>query len=288
MWDTLTNQFAVVDVGFWKGGCQLPCNSPLHLLIQADSVTLKIINQKNGRMVQTIHHDSFASNLCPCKALARRIHHILANGGITELYICEYRVTSKDPFATVTPTDLIIAIQFSVSAHNSVMPPLARMWCEYTAPCYVQRRDGTLMWVTLTNQFAVVDVGFWKGGCQLPCNSPLHLLIQADSVTLKIINQKNGRMVQTIHHDSFASNLCPCKALARRIHHILANGGITELYICEYRVTSKDPFATVTPTDLIIAIQFSVSAHKLHHAGINPDLVGVHSLRAGGEHISEA
>ena len=125
-------------------------------------------------------------------------------------------------------------------------------------------------------------MGFCKGGCQLPCNSPLHLLIQADSVTLKIINQKNGRMVQTIHHDSFASNLFPCKALARRIHHILANGGSTESYICEYRVISMDPFAMVTPTDVITNTRFSVYALKLHHSGINPELVGVHSLRAGG------
>ena len=38
----------------------------------------------------------------------------------------------------------------------------------------------------------------------------------------------------------------------------------------------------VTPIDLLTTIRFSVSALKLHHAGINPDLVGVQSLRAGG------
>ena len=36
----------------------------------------------------------------------------------------------------------------------------------------------------------------------------------------------------------------------------------------------------VTPIDLITAIRLYVSALKIHHAGINPDLVGVHSLRA--------
>ena len=90
-------------------------------------------------------------------------------------------------------------------------------------------------------------------------------------------------MGQTIHHKYFAPNLCPCKALARWIRHILTNGGRNELYICKCRVTSKDTFATVTPTDLITAIRFSDSALKLHHAGINPDLVGVHSLGAGGD-----
>ena len=84
------------------------------------------------------------------------------------------------------------------------------------------------MRATRTNQFTVEDVGFWKGGCQLPCNSPLHLILQADSATLKIKNQNNGRMGQTIHHESFASNLCPRKALARRIRHIFTNIGSTE------------------------------------------------------------
>ena len=91
-------------------------------------------------------------------------------------------------------------------------------------------------------------------------------------------------MGQTIHQESFASDLCPCKVLARRIHHILAISGSTEPYICEYdyRVTSKDPFATITPTYLITPIRFYVSALKINHAGINPDLVGVQSIRAGG------
>ena len=87
-------------------------------------------------------------------------------------------------------------------------------------------------------------------------------------------------MGQTIHHDSFASDLCTYKSLARWIHHILANGGSTESYICNYMVTSKNPFYTATSIDIITSILFSVSALKLHHAGINPDLVGVNSLRA--------
>ena len=98
---------------------------------------------------------------------------------------------------------------------------------EYTSPCYVQRRDGTLMQSMWTKHFTVGDVGFCKGGCQLPRNSPLHLLLQADSATLQIKNHKNGSMWQHIHHKSFASNICTCKALERQILHILTNGGST-------------------------------------------------------------
>ena len=134
---------------------------------------------------------------------------------------------------------------------------------EYTAPRYAQSCDGTLKRSTRTKQFMVGDVGFWKGISQLPSNSPLHIILQTDSSTLKIKNQKNGRMGQTIHPNLFASNICPYKAPACRIHHILTNSGSKESYICEYRVTCRDPFATVTPADLIIAIRFSVSALKL-------------------------
>ena len=84
---------------------------------------------------------------------------------------------------------------------------------EYTAPRYVRRRDGTLKRATCKNLFTLVDVVFWKGDCQLPLNSPLHLLPQADSATLKTKNRKNGRMGKTIHHKYFTSDLCPYKAL---------------------------------------------------------------------------
>ena len=43
-----------------------------------------------------------------------------------------------------------------------------------------------------------------------------------------------------------------------------------------------------TPTYLITPIRFYVSALKINHAGINLDLVGIQSLRAGGGHASEA
>ena len=78
---------------------------------------------------------------------------------------------------------------------------------EYTAPRYIQRHDGTLKRATHTKQFMLGYVGFWRGGCKLPRNSPLHLLLQTTSANLKITNQKNRRMGKTIHHESFTSDL---------------------------------------------------------------------------------
>ena len=62
---------------------------------------------------------------------------------------------------------------------------------KYTAPKYVLQRDGNLKRSMRTKQFMVGDLGFWKGGCQLPHNSPLHLFLQADSANLKFANHKN-------------------------------------------------------------------------------------------------
>ncbi len=132
-----------------------------------------------------------------------------------------------------------------------------------------------------TVNFRVRDVGFFKNNKQLPRQSPLHVLLTADSCTLKISNQKNGRMGQTIHHRA-VHNLaaCPVKALARRIHHILSNRGAPDDAICKYYHNNKA--SHITPKDMINGVRAAVQDLQLQKVGIAPDLVGVHSLRAGG------
>jgi hypothetical protein len=150
---------------------------------------------------------------------------------------------------------------------------------EYMTPRRVKRNNN---WVhaTRTIQFRTKDVGFWKNGKQLDRNSSLETLLLADAATLKISNQKNGRMGQTIHKESIHANHCPVKALARRLSHILGNGSTDDTLICMYKEAGK--ISAVTPTDLIQAIRDSIRTLNLHKAGIDPDIVGVHSLRAGG------
>ena len=87
-------------------------------------------------------------------------------------------------------------------------------------------------------------------------------------------------MGQTIHHESFASDLSPVASLARRVHHILEAGGTKKSFICEY--WDSMTFQTVTPNDLITSIRLSIVLLGLDKTEINPDLVGVHSLQAGG------
>ena len=179
---------------------------------------------------------------------------------------CDWGLLRKSPYMPETG-------DLNIIAFNCILR------CgKYTAPKYVLQIYGTLKRAMRTKQFMVRDLGFWKGSCQLPRNSPLFLFLQADSVTLKVTNQKNSRISQTIHHDYFASDLYPCKTLARWIHKILRNSVDTESYICEYILTDKTPFATVTPTVLITSIRLSLATLKIHQTRINPDLLGVHYL----------
>ena len=153
---------------------------------------------------------------------------------------------------------------------------------EYTRPRQV-RVNGKLQRATRTQQFQVKNVGFFKDGKVLPHTVPPEELLQADSVTMRITNQKNGRMGQTIHHKAVSLPHCPVKALARRVIHILDNGGTESSLLCEYKnaTTDKD-FNTIASTDIISHVRFAVIALGLNKAGIDPDMVGAHSLRAGG------
>ena len=133
-----------------------------------------------------------------------------------------------------------------------------------------------------TINFRIGDVGFFKNGHILPRSSPLHILRSADACTLKLSNQKNGRMGQTIHHSALKrSPLCPVRALAERVHHVLSHGGTTANLLCDYFDTDKKWYR-VTSKHLITTIRSATEKLGLKSRGIDPDLVGVHSLRAGG------
>ena len=87
-------------------------------------------------------------------------------------------------------------------------------------------------------------------------------------------------MGQTIHQESFPGMTSPVRALARRVHHILSSKGTEDNIISTY--SARAALATVTPSDMIQSIRTAVKVLNLHKRGIDPDLVGVHSLRAGG------
>ena len=91
---------------------------------------------------------------------------------------CAKVLLSKSPYIQATGDLIIIDFYYLL------------LCGEYTTLLYVQLRDGTLMRSTRTKQFMLGDVGFWKGGCKISLNSPLHLLLQAELPTLKITNSE--------------------------------------------------------------------------------------------------
>ena len=149
---------------------------------------------------------------------------------------------------------------------------------EYTKPRMV-KRNGKMVRATRTVQFRVQDVGLWKDGHILPRNSPLSLLLQADSATMKITNQKNGRTGQTLHQESTGPDGAVA-ALARRVHHILSNGGNDKQLICD--VFDNDVWVSIHSSEIVSAVRMASKALNLQDRGIDPDMIGAHSLRAGG------
>ena len=66
----------------------IPRTSPQDVLLTADLAVMKISNQKNGRMGQTITQHSTDTPACPVSALAYIVHNILSNGGEEDTLLC--------------------------------------------------------------------------------------------------------------------------------------------------------------------------------------------------------
>ena len=160
---------------------------------------------------------------------------------------------------------------------------------EYTKPRQATI-NGQQIRATRTVQFRLKDIGFFDTNNRLinVWTTPQHLLLNvlflAKGAVLKISNQKNGRMGQTIFQECIPDVLDgPTQALARRVVHIVSNKGSPESLLCDYydKPDQQHP-NQIKSTDMIQMIRHSVKALGLQHQGIDPDLVGAHSPRAGG------
>ena len=89
-------------------------------------------------------------------------------------------------------------------------------------------------------------------------------------------------MGQTIHHEALKNpEHCPVRALAQQVHYILSHGGTSSSLLCTY-FNQKGEEKTVTSQDMIKAVRTATKLLSLEGVGISSDLVGSHSLRAGG------
>ncbi len=138
-----------------------------------------------------------------------------------------------------------------------------------------------------TIQFRIKDVTFFKRDDlgrlrQLPRNSPDHLIMSADSATLKLDNQKNGWKGVCIHHQTNGeSYLCPIRALGRRVCHIRANTKNTNANLSTFFVKGKPH--EVNHNHISSAVKLAAAALDYPSCkGIPIDRVDTHSLRCGG------
>ena len=107
--------------------------------------------------------------------------------------------------------------------------------------------------MTRTKKIVVGNVGFFHNGVFITGTATLATLLIADLATLKISNQKNGKMGQTITQHSTGSYLCPIKALAHIVHYILSEGGTNDTLLCS--VGYKGSFTPVEPCHIIDALR---------------------------------
>ena len=153
---------------------------------------------------------------------------------------------------------------------------------EYTKPRQA-RVNGQWKRATRTKQFTVENVGFFLKDKNVSRKSSLAELLACDSVTLRITNQKNGRMGQTMHVKAIPNALhCPVKALARRVFYILQNGGNDSTLLCAVLDANTKTWYSIESKEIIKMVRQGVILCGLQDCGIDPDLVGAHSLRAGG------
>ena len=152
---------------------------------------------------------------------------------------------------------------------------------EYTKPRKV-KVNGKWQRATRTVQFQIKNIGFFHHHTVVSRSAPLETLLQCTSATLRITNQKNGRMGQTMHHETITHSHGPVQALARRVHHVLSHGGSDDTLLCDYKADQTAQWTSITSQDMVSVVRTAARALGLHRQGIDPDLVGSHSLRAGG------
>ena len=135
-------------------------------------------------------------------------------------------------------------------------------------------RNGKRVPATRTKQFVVGNIGLFKAGVVIPRTSPLEVLITADLAVMKISNQKNGRMGQTITQHATGTTECPVTALAHIFHEILYNGGNDDTLLCS--VWNVTEWANVEAHNVIKMVRYTAKDLKLHLQAIDQDLVGAH------------
>ena len=136
---------------------------------------------------------------------------------------------------------------------------------------------------TNTIPITVRDITFRTASGQLiPPTAPLSALLAAAEATIRMPNQKNGVKGQCIHHECTGTIHSPIKSLARRVHHILANGGSPTHSLYHYSHPLSTTWGTITSQHINQTLKQAGDEIGLYKLGYTSSDVSSHSLRAGG------
>jgi hypothetical protein len=124
------------------------------------------------------------------------------------------------------------------------------------------------------------DIQLWRANQILPHNCPIEVLRTADSVTINLENQKNGKKGYVVHHQaSGCPILDPVSAMVRLVHEIQSMPISTPLGT--YR-NEQLQVCRVKSTDIISAVRYAAVGDNLPAAGFVISRMGSHSVRSGG------
>ena len=119
----------------------------------------------------------------------------------------------------------------------------------------------------------------WKNGkIFLGINHQTHFLRRTQQHQ-KVQIQKKGRRGTTLHHESTGRNGAVA-ALECRLYHNLSNKWTEENILCD--VWRSKACTQFTSGDIFKAVRTATKIVKLQEKGIDPDIIGEHSIRAGG------
>jgi hypothetical protein len=191
---------------------------------------------------------------------------------------------NKDPAPQPQLAIPVATIERAAAYHQAPNPALVRATADLVAIAFFfLLRVGEYTMPkrsvhTRTVQFRVHDATFRQAnGLVIPTTSPLDVLLQADSVTLWMDNQKNGQRGATIHHTACPGGFCPVKALARRVQSVLAQGRPDTTPLSFVRAGLHVVASNITALIHQAALETNLVAQ-----GYDLKRVSTHSLRASG------
>jgi hypothetical protein len=139
-----------------------------------------------------------------------------------------------------------------------------------------------------TVQFKLEDVTFYKKTWTdqlrcLPKNAPDQLILSADSATLKLDNQKNGRKGVCVHQETNGETVkCPIRALGRRVVHLRRHKAAKSSFLSTFYHEGKK--YDVIGEDISKGLKMAATLLEYPETwGIPIELIDTHSLRCGSD-----